>query len=261
MDRMEGIFERCRKEGRPALTVFATCGCPSPEESGELMAEIIARGADILEIGVPFSDPMADGAVIQRASDLALRQGMTLEKVLETVGRIRERHPETGLILFSYFNVLLQYGLERLTARLAELDVDGVLVVDLPFEERDELLPLCRAHELHLINLVSPATPPERMRRIVADATGFVYYVMVRGVTGARDGLPPELADNLTRLRAVSPVPVAAGFGIASGEAARAVGRYADGVIVGSAAMRPAVSGRPFPEIRRAVGDLVASLR
>ena len=257
MDRIAGIFERCRKEERPALTVFATCGCPSPEES----VELIARGADILEIGVPFSDPMADGAVIQQASDLALRQGMTLEKVLETAGRLRAHHPETGLILFSYFNVLLQYGLERLTSRLAELDVDGVLVVDLPFEERDELLPHCRAHGLHLINLVSPATPPERMRRIVADATGFVYYVMVCGVTGTRDELPPELADNLNRLRTVSPVPVAAGFGIASGEAARMVGRYADGVIVGSAAMRPAISGRSFPEIRKEVGALVASLR
>ena len=112
-----------------------------------------------------------------------------------------------------------------------------------------------------MINLVSPATPPERMRRIVADATGFVYYVMVCGVTGTRDELPPELADNLNRLRTVSPVPVAAGFGIASGEAARMVGRYADGVIVGSAAMRPAISGRSFPEIRKEVGALVASLR
>ncbi len=261
MDRISSVFERCRAQGRAALTVFATCGCPSPEESVELMDEIAAKGADILEIGVPFSDPMADGAVIQQSSEIALGQGTTLAKVLDAAAGLRRRHPDTGIIVFSYFNVLLQYGLERLAARLAEIGADGVLAVDLPYEEREELLPLCRAHGLHWIRLVSPATPFERMRRIVADATGYVYYVMVCGVTGVRSSLPPELAENLARLRSVSPAPVAAGFGVSSPEAAEAVGRHADGVVVGSAVMKLAVSGRPFPEVRGDVGSLISAMR
>ncbi|MBQ6353327.1 MAG: tryptophan synthase subunit alpha, partial [Lentisphaeria bacterium] len=219
MDRLQKIFS----SRQTALVIFDSCGAPTLEESERRLETIVANGADIVELGVPFSDPMADGPAIQRASLEALRQGTTLAHVLATARRLREKHPDTGIILFGYFNVFLQYGLERFAADAAAAGADGVLVVDLPFEERDEFLPLCRKHRLALIPLVAPGTDAERARQITRDATGFVYCVTARGVTGERSQLPPELAERLEILRRIAPVPVAAGFGIDGADSAAAV--------------------------------------
>ena len=248
MDRLKNIFARRRK----ALIIFDSCGAPTPEESEKRLESIVANGADIVELGVPFSDPMADGPVIQRASLAALENGVSLRDVIAAAARLRRNHPETGLILFGYFNVFLQYGLEKLVSELEERGIDGLLVVDLPYEERDELLPLCVKHRLSLIPLAAPGTGPERAKMLTRDATGFVYCVTARGVTGERKSLPPELAERLEELRRISPVPVAAGFGIDGPESAARAAEHADAVVVGSAAVK-----LPLPEL----GPFVASLR
>jgi tryptophan synthase alpha chain len=248
MNRLNKIFS-ARKT---ALVIFDSCGAPTLAESEQRLETIVANGADIIELGVPFSDPMADGPAIQRASQEALRQGTTLKHVIDMAAKLRRNHPDTGIILFGYFNVFLQYGLERFTSELESVGVDGVLVVDLPYEERDEMLPLCKKHHLSMIPLVAPGTGAERAQMIVRDADGFIYCVTARGVTGERAALPPELSARLTELRKLSPVPVAAGFGIDGPESATAVAKFADAVVVGSAAVR-----RPLAEL----GPFVASLR
>ena len=248
MNRLQQIFANRRK----ALVIFDSCGCPNLPESEKRIEEIVNSGADIVELGVPFSDPMADGPVIQRASLQALRAGTTLQEVIALAGRVRSRHAGTGIILFGYFNVFLQYGLEKLAAELARIGVDGLLVVDLPYEERGELLPLCKKNGLALIPLVAPGTDSERAKAITADADGFVYCVTARGVTGERSQLPADLSARLDELRKVSPIPVAAGFGIRGPESAAAVAGHADAVVVGSAAVK-----LPLGEL----GDFVASLR
>lgn len=235
MNRIATIFQQCRAENRAALVIFAEAGYPDLAQSEQHIDNAIANGADLIELGIPFSDPMADGPVISAAGQTAIANGANLANILEMAARLRQKHPTTGLILFSYFNVMYNYGLEALCAELQRIGVDGILAVDLPCEERDELLAPCRAHGLHLIPLVSPATSPERAKAIVQDATGFVYYVSVRGITGARSAMPPELAANLATLRELSPVPVVVGFGIASRDSAHTVAACADGVVVGSA--------------------------
>ena len=160
--RIDKTFERCRSEKRAALVVYATVGCPSPAESEAVIDRLIANGADMIELGVPFSDPMADGPVIQKAGQLALAAGAKFDDVLAIAGRIRAKYPETPLILFSYYNVLLNRGLDKLGGELAAAGIDGVLAVDLPLEERGELVPVCEKYGIDLIPLVSPATPPER---------------------------------------------------------------------------------------------------
>ena len=251
MDRIAAIFSRCRAEGRAALVIFAEAGYPDMARSEADIEAAIDHGGDIIELGVPFSDPMADGAVISAAGQAAIRNGCTLPKILAMAARLRERHPETGIILFSYMNLMFHYGEEALCAELERIGLDGILAVDLPLEERDELLAPCRRHGLHLIPLVSPATDAARMRRIVEGATGFIYYVSVRGITGVRSTLPPELAERIREVRAAAGIPVAVGFGIGSGEAAHAVAQDADGVIVGSAFVKACATPGAAPALVR----------
>lgn len=239
MNNLSTVFERCRRENRAALVIFVSCGFPSLADSEALIDAAVAAGADIVELGMPFSDPIADGRVIQLASQVALRQGVTLNDVLELARNAAHRHPDTAFVLFGYFNVMLNFGVARLCDELAASGVSGILAVDLPFEERGELLGDCHRTGLSLIPLVSPETPPERARAIVADATGFVYCVSVRGVTGRRRGLPPDLGERLAGLRSISPVPVAVGFGIGDRAAAQSVAAVADGVVAGSAVLAP----------------------
>ena len=233
--RINRCLNRCRAERRSALVVYATVGCPTPDESEILIHRLIDGGADMIELGVPFSDPMADGPVIQRAGQVALRAGTTLPRILEIAGRIRAAHPETPLVLFSYYNVLLNHGLDRLGADLKNAGVDGILVVDLPLEERGEVMPMYEKYGLDFIPLVSPATSPERAAKIAEGCGGFVYCITVRGVTGVRSSLPPELAAELEAAKQSCRLPVAAGFGISTPEMAKEVSAHADAVVVGSA--------------------------
>ena len=231
MNRFEKIFSR----GRKAAIGYVTAGCPDTETSLEFMRGMIEGGVDILELGIPFSDPTADGPVIQQSSQLALRNGFTIDKVFEIAATLRKEYPELGLVLFSYYNPIYFMGLENFARRAQEVGVDGALVVDVPFEERSEIEPTLNAHGIELIPLVSPATGVERMAKITAGCRSFVYYITVRGVTGTRTALPDDLMRNLTALREVSPAPVAAGFGISSPETARAAAQGADGIVIGSA--------------------------
>ncbi len=257
MDRISEIF----KTKKP-LIVFTEAGYPSMAESEKAIDLAIENGADIIELGVPFSDPMADGPVIASASQKLAEAGISLNDVIALAGRIRERHPETGLILFSYMNPLLHYGYESLCDDLVKVGVDGILPVDLPLEERMELLEIARKHTLHLVPLISPLTPPERIKTITEGMTGFVYYINVAGVTGARKGLPANYPDLVRRVKEITSLPVASGFGIANAETAEEAARYADGIITGSGFVKALADGADAAGLFvKALAKGIASLR
>jgi tryptophan synthase alpha chain len=230
-------FLKLRAEGRKGFVAFLTAGDPSLDRTVELALELDAAGADVLELGVPFSDPLADGPVIQRASERALARGVTLERVLDAVRRIRRRS-QLPLVLFSYFNPLFRYGLDRLTRTAREAGVDGVLVTDLPPEEAGEWLEPMRAAELDTVFLAAPTSPDERLRRVADASRGFVYAVSRTGVTGERDALSDDARPLVRRLKQLTGEPVALGFGIASPEQVKAAAEVADAVVVGSALVR-----------------------
>lgn len=241
-------------KGHKGLVIYVTAGHPTIEESEKLIGEFIEAGADLIELGVPFSDPMADGAVIQESSQTALANGATLPKIIGMAARLRKKY-DTPMILFSYYNVLLAKGFEQTVAACADAGIDGLLIVDLPQEEIMEAKPVLDKYNLALVRLIAPTTPAERARRIVADADGFVYYITVRGVTGVRDSVAFDLEEHLTALRKLSPVPVAAGFGISTPGQARSSAEYADGAVVGSAVVRLISQGK-----QREAVELVRSL-
>ena len=242
MNRIDSMFEVCRSEGRSALIMYVCAGDPDLGTTGELIRAISRAGADLIEVGVPFSDPMADGPTIQAASERALASGTTLPGILEMVSTLRSEL-DIPMVLFSYYNVLFNYGIETTAARAADAGLDGMLIVDVPFEEMEEVRPALNTHGLHLISLIAPTTDADRASRILVDAQGFVYCITVTGVTGAREALPEELGRQLESVRSVSPVPVAAGFGISSPSMARATAMHADAVVVGSALVNRLASG------------------
>jgi len=237
VSRIGEELARCRAEGRTAFVAFLTAGDPSLERTASAAEELESAGAAVLELGVPFSDPLADGPVIQRSSERALRRGVTLARVLDTVRAIRRRC-QLPLLLFSYFNPLLQHGLERLAGEAKEAGVDGVLVTDLPPEEAGEWLTAARTTDLDTVFLASPTSPQPRLRAVAAASRGFVYAVSRTGVTGERQSLSEEARPLVERLRALTPVPVALGFGISAPEQVRQAAAVADAVVVGSALVR-----------------------
>ena len=237
MSRIGERFARLRDEGRKAFVAFLTAGDPSLERTVKAARDLERGGADVLELGVPFSDPVADGPVIQRSSERALKRGTTLVDVLETVRAIR-RDSELPLLLFGYFNPFLRHGLARLADEAKEAGVDGVLVTDLPPEEALEWTLLARAHELDTVFLAAPTSPDERLRGVAAASRGFVYAVSRTGITGERVALSEEAGPLVGRIRALTTEPVALGFGISTPEQFRAAADVADGVVVGSALVR-----------------------
>ena len=216
---------------------FLTAGDPSLDRTVEAAVELDGAGADVLELGVPFSDPLADGPVIQRASERALARGVTLSGVLDAVRRIRERS-DLPLLLFSYYNPLLQYGVLRLAREAKAAGVDGALVTDLPPEEAEEWIAATRAVDLDTVFLASPTSPPERLKRVAEASRGFVYAISRTGVTGERQALSADAGPLVERLRALTGVPVALGFGLSTPEQVREAAGIADGVVVGSALVR-----------------------
>ena len=238
MNRIAETFEKCRAEDRNALVIYVTMGCPDLDTSECLVMDLIDAGADIIELGVPFSDPMADGAVIQESARQALLSGTTLKGVLEKAKKIRQYSENTPMILFSYYNVLLSYGIEKLAADAAESGIDGLLVVDVPFEHSEELIPDLDKHGLSLIPLIAPTTPIDRAVKIVSNANGFVYSITSKGVTGGGTNFDTDLEERMGKIRAASPVPVVAGFGIDSPEKAKPLTKFSDGIVVGSAVMK-----------------------
>lgn len=217
-------------------------GYPTPEISVDVIEALARGGADLIEVGLPFSDPLADGPVIQRATQIALQQGMTVAKGLAAVAELRRRGVTIPLVLMGYYNPLLAYGLPRLAAEAAQAGADGFIVPDLPPEEAADLEAALAAepHDLPLIRFLAPTTTPERVPLITTGARGFIYMVSLTGVTGARADLPPGLAEFVGRVRAQTAgrVPLAVGFGISTPAQGRAIGQIADGIIVGSAVVK-----------------------
>lgn len=238
-DRIKRCFARAKAEGRGAFVAYLTMGYPTLAQSEAAVDDLVAGGVDIVELGVPFSDPFADGAVIRSAAYEALKQGVTLDGVLAAAKRIRARHPETGLVVFTYYNLIFSKGLEVFAQAAADAGIDAVLSVDLPLEERDELLDVLRPHGLTVVPLIAPNTPLER---VVASAAGlddtFLYVITVKGTTGARTELPADLTARLDAIRAAVKIPIAAGFGISTRAQAEVVSRHADGFVVGSALVK-----------------------
>ena len=243
--RITSAFAKARAEGRGAFVAYLTMGYPSIEASERAVDDVISAGADIVELGVPFSDPFADGGVIRSAAYEALRQGVTLDDILALAGRLRERHPETGFVLFSYYNVIFSKGLEAFAEAAEKAGIDAVLSVDLPLEERDELLGVLAPHGIGYVPLIAPNTPVDRVKASEEGLdNSFLYVITVKGTTGARTELPADLASRLDAIRAVAHLPVAAGFGISTRAQAEEVSRHADGFIVGSALVKCLAEGR-----------------
>ena len=245
-------FRQASEQGRAALITYLPLGFPTPEMSVDLVLAMAEGGADIIELGVPFSDPLADGPTIQRATHLTLQQGMTVARCLEMAAEVRARGVQIPLLFMGYLNPILNHGPERFTRDCRTIGVDGLIVVDLPPEDAGELEAACSAQGRALVYLLAPTSTPARVALIASRSTGFVYLVSVTGVTGARGRLPTGLGELVQRVRAVSNKPVAVGFGISSGAQARAVGRLADGVVVGSAIVKQAGSGDGARESVRA---------
>jgi len=237
VSRIGGAFERLRQADAKAFVAFVTAGDPSLDRTLEVALELERGGADILELGVPFSDPLADGPVIQRSSERALKRGVTLAGVLDLVRRLRRRS-ELPVVLFSYFNPLLQRGLEHLAQEAADAGVDGVLVTDLPPEEAGEWLAVARPAGLDTVFLAAPTSPDERLKAVCTVSRGFVYAVSRTGVTGERDALSAQAVPLVQRLRRWTEEPVALGFGLATPEQVAAAADVADGAVVGSALVR-----------------------
>ncbi len=237
MTRIGDRLTRVKAAGKKAFVAFITAGDPSLDRTVDLAVELDRAGVDVLELGVPFSDPIADGPVIQRSSERALARGVTLPRVLEAIGRIRQRC-EIPLLLFTYFNPLLQYGLERVTRDLATAGGDGVLATDLPPEEAEVWLGLARGAGLDTVFLATPTSPPERLARIAAVSRGFVYAVSRTGIPGERQALSDEAAPLVRTLRTLTEAPVILGFGISTPAQAAQAAAVADGVVVGSSLVR-----------------------
>ena len=246
-------------DGRTAFIAYITAGDPSLAATARLMVALERAGADIVELGVPFSDPIADGPVNQRAAERALKGGVTLEKILRFVARYRRGGGRSPIVLFTYFNPIVRYGLRRFARAAGKAGVDGVLVVDLPSEESLEYRREMAREEIATVFLASPTTGERRLRAIGEASTGFVYYVSRLGVTGAQRSLSDDLSRQVRAVRRAVRRPVAVGFGISTPAQARAVAKLADGVVVGSALVA-AAEGRPAAEAARRVGRLAAQL-
>lgn len=264
MTRLSQTFSELRRRGARALIPYFTAGDPSLGATRALVLEAARRGADVLELGIAFSDPLADGPVIQRASQRALATGVTLAQVLDLVREVRG-DVRIPIVFLTYYNPVLAFGLKAFAHAAVEAGVDGVIVADLPPEEAGPLSTEGRAAGLDLIHLVAPTSPPDRMRLIARRSRGFIYVVSVTGVTGTRGTLPPDLVLYLRQLRAVTTKPICVGFGISTPEQVAAVAPYADGVIVGSAIVglieAHAGSERLVPEVGAFIAALKAPLR
>lgn len=235
MSRIAGIFEELRACGRKAVIPYVVAGDPSPEGTVTLLHELVKSGADVIEVGVPFSDPMAEGPVIQKGHERALANGMTLRKVLSIVAEFRRQDAKTPIVMMGYANPIERFGYEAFANACAEAGVDGLITVDLPPEEVDAIDSALQAVGLDNIFLISPTTPEPRVQTIVERARGFIYCVAVKGVTGSGQLDTAAVAESVGRIRSKTPLPIAVGFGIKDAKSASAVAAAADAVVVGSA--------------------------
>lgn len=264
---MEQTFNRLREDGKTALIPFITVGDPDPDTTVEILIQLEQAGADIVELGVPYSDPLADGPVIQRASERALVHGITVEACLEVAQKARARGVTLPFVLFTYYNPVLQAGLETFFARLEQAGISGLIIPDLPFEESEEVLGLADDHHVMLVPLVAP-TSNDRISMILSRARGFVYCVSSLGVTGERSDFHRNVDEFISMVKSKTELPVAVGFGISSGEQVRRFAGLCDGVVVGSAIVRKIEENVPLlrnPDSREQgllqIRDFVAQLK
>lgn len=260
MSRISEKFMALREKKEKALIVYLTAGDPSLTLTGELILALEKAGADILEIGVPFSDPTADGPVIQAAAQRALKSGATLTTILEMIKEVR-RVSQIPIVLFGYYNPIFVYGVEKFARNAARAGVDGVLVVDLPPEEAPELQEFTDAAGIDFIFLIAPTTGTRRTRQIAAGATGFLYYISITGITGTAAPKIADIETAVSKLRKITKLPVAVGFGITTPEQAGQIGKTADGVIVGSAVVRLIDENRNSPDLIKIVADFTGALK
>jgi len=260
MSRISATFESLRNQGRKALIPFITAGDPHPSVTVPLMHALAKAGADAIELGVPFSDPMADGPVIQRASERALRHSVSLRDVLGFVAEFRKSDRRTPVVLFSYANPIESLGLERFADAAKAADADGVLVVDYPPEEARELVKMLDARSLDTIFLLSPTTTDERLRRIAELGRGYLYYVSLRGVTGASNIDLADVAARVRRVREFTRLPVGVGFGIRDAASAKAIAALSDAVIIGSALIQE-IEKAPRDKVTAEVIRFLAPIR
>ncbi len=234
-DRLSARFAACAAQGRAALVTFVTAGDPDLATSAGILAALPGAGADIIELGMPFTDPMADGPAIQRGNLRSLGGGTTLRALLAMVAEFRQTDDSTPIVLMGYFNPILAFGPERFAEAARAAGIDGCIVVDLPPEEAGELVPALSAHGLHLVRLATPTTDAARLPAVLSGASGFLYYVAVAGITGANSAATADIAAAVARLKAATSLPIAVGFGVRTPEQAAAIAAHADAVVVGSA--------------------------
>jgi len=259
MSCIKEAFDNLAREQKKGFIPFITAGDPDLETTKHLMIELANVGATLIELGIPFSDPMADGPVIQRASERALRHGFGLSEILDAVRDVRKQ-TKVPIVLFSYFNPLLQFGLEKLVREAEHAKIDGILVTDLTPEEAGRFSAMLRAHEIDLIFLVAPTSTDERLKMIAERASGFIYAVSRAGITGAREAVSAAAEQLVNRVRLVSDLPVAVGFGISKAEHVAEVWRYADAAVVGSAIVKMIEDKSGNGDLVREIGQFTASL-
>ena len=234
-NRIKNTFLDLKKQNKTAFISFVTGGDPDLETSLEILKELPKNGSDIIEVGIPFLDPAGDGPIIELASKRAVKNGATLKKVLKMVADFRKDNQKTPIILMGYYNSVLNYGLEQFTIDAKENGVDGLLMVDLPIEEDNELHKHCQKNSLDFIKLITPTSDPERMKKIIAKASGFLYFVSISGITGTKSSNPQEIKKYIQQIKELSEIPVAVGFGIKTREQAQQMSEIgADGIVVGS---------------------------
>jgi len=260
MGRIENKFKTLKEKGEKALVAYLTAGYPSLEATREIVAALEKAGADILELGVPFSDPTADGPVIQAASQKALKGGTTLERVMDLVSEVRKTS-EIPIVLFGYYNPIFAYGNERFAEKASVAGIDGILVVDLPFEEARELRRFTDPKGIDFISLVAPTTGEERIRNIASDGAGFLYFVSVTGVTGTLKPVAEDIGRGVGRIRKFSSLPTVIGFGIATPAQAAEIAPLGDGVVVGSALIKEIEEGQKKGTLIDSVSSFVKDLK
>lgn len=261
MSKIKDTFKKLDAKNEKGLVMYLTAGDPDLERTARLLFAIEEAGADIIEVGVPFSDPMADGPTIQRASGRALDHGTTLGGILDLLEEVRPSL-EVPIVLFGYYNPILSFGPKRFAERAAEVGIDGLITVDLPYEESREIRRFTDPKGIDFINLISPVTDGQRLGTIIADASGFLYYVSVTGVTGVRDELPVDVRDQIVKLKGKTDLPVVVGFGVSSPQTAARLGEVSDGVVVGSALVNIIEEyGDKGDLLYEEVGNFVSSLK
>ncbi|OIQ76241.1 tryptophan synthase alpha chain [mine drainage metagenome] len=260
MSRIQATFENLKRQGKKALIPYITAGDPHPGHTVELMHAMVASGADVIELGVPFSDPMADGPVIQRASERALVHGVSLREVLGMVAEFRRQDMATPVVLMGYANPVEAMGYQKFAKLAAEAGVDGVLTVDYPPEECAEFVKVLKPYGIDTIFLLSPTTEAARIEHIVSMASGFIYYVSLKGVTGAHHLVVADVAQKVAAIRRHTTLPIGVGFGVRDAATAGAVAAIADAVVVGSRMVQE-IESSSGPAVVANVGRLVAELR